>query len=249
MESISSLSSNTNDSLVALTVTVALLGAIGYGVGADYAVHVAPDGRLTALRMLQSTPQTIRHKHGAWRGYTSTVVHRRWALPDIDCAEDKKAAWVITLFCLTMNFWAQAAQQSMIRVTATKGALVMPFVVDILQTPGFFADREPVIIDGKKRRIFHIVRTHVRMTKRGPLHIKAHFAGLRRFNWNGYDIAITVPGREHKDLTEMDIGCLEDGTDDEMAGGGYIEQVELGEIVADAIGAPRVAAGAHRGMS
>jgi hypothetical protein len=224
-----------------------LVKARGYGVGLDFAVHVAPDGTLHALRMLQSAPQTIRHKRGAGKARKganhSTVVHQRWMLPEVENARTKNAADAVLFnFNLMMNFWAQAAQASIIRVTATKSGLVMPFVVDVLQTPQFFNDREPVIIDGKKRRIFHIVRTHTRMTKRGPLHIKTHFAGLRQFKWNGYDIAITVPGREHKDLAEMDIGSYEDGTDEEISTGKFIEQNEFAEIIADAIGAPAVPA-------
>ena len=214
----------------------------GYGVGMDYAVHVAPDGTMAALRMRQSAPQTIHHKRGTWRGYQSKVVHQRWALPDVHCAADKKADWIIRVFCLTMNFWLQSAQQSMIRVTASKGGLVMPFVVDILQTPQFFADREPVMIDGKKRRIFHIVRAHIRHTKHGDLPIRTHFAGLRQFTWAGYDIAISVPGRDHRDIAEMDVGCVENGTDEELASGAFMEQAEFADIVADTIGAPKVMA-------
>jgi hypothetical protein len=215
----------------------------GYGVGQDYAVHVAPDGTVHALRMLQSKTQTIRHKHGRYRGHQSTVVHQRWDLPDLDPVKGlARADSIVMSFCLTMNFWAQSAQSSMIRVTATKGGLVMPFVVDVLQTPGFFSDREPVIIDGKKRRIFHIVRAHVRHTKRGAVPIRTHFAGLRRFTWNGYDIAITVPGRDHRDLAEMNVGALEDVAPELEAAGGFIEQSAFAEIVADAIGAPQVAA-------
>jgi hypothetical protein len=214
----------------------------GYGVGLDYAVEVTPDGRINALRMLQSKKQTIHHKRGRWRGQHSQVTHQTWTLPDFDRPRETMADWIALSFCLTMNFWAQSAQQSIIRVTATKGAVVMPFVVDVLQTPGFFADREPVTIDGKKRRIFHIVRAHVRHTKHGDLPIKTHFAGLRQFKWNGYDIAITVPGRDHRDIAEMTIGALEDPTGEEDASGGFMEQTEFTEIVADAIGAPQVAA-------
>jgi hypothetical protein len=215
----------------------------GHGFGADFAVLVTPDGQVHALRMRQSKPQTIRHKRGRDRGHTSQVTHQHWALPDIEAAHGLSVAErIVSLFCMTMNFWAQAAQSSMIRVTATKGALVMPFVVDILRTPDFFRDREPVTIDGKTRRIFHIVRAHVRHTKRGDVGIKTHFAGLRRFRWNGYDIAISVPGREHVDLAEMSVGACEGVSTEEEVAGGFMEQTEFAELVANAIGAPEFAA-------
>jgi hypothetical protein len=212
----------------------------GFGIGRDFAVHLAPDGTIHALRMRQPQVQVIRHKHGRYRGHESTVVHQRWGLPDFDLPPKAVAERIAEIFILTMNFWVQSAQSSAIRVTATKGDVVMPFVVDVLKTPEFFRDREPVVIDGKTRRIFHIVRGHIRHTRRGAVHIKTHFSGLRSFRWNGYQVAISVPGRDHGDLADITFGCLEDVPAHEEASGKFAGATEMAEIIADAIGAPQL---------
>jgi hypothetical protein len=219
-----------------------VLNRQGYqcGVGLDFAVQVLPSGEIRVLRMLCDNHQVIKHRKSR---DPSVIQQRRWKIPPFEARDGLTPEQrVHELFCLMMNFWVQAARSSMIRVTATKGRVVMPFVVDVLQTPRFFDDREPVVIDGKTRRIFHIVRTHIRHTKRGALPIRTHFAGLRRFRWNGYDIDITVPGRDHKDLASMTIGALEDVPPNEEAAGKFIELEEMANIVADVIGSPQVAA-------
>jgi hypothetical protein len=33
-----------------------------------------------------------------------------------------------------------------------------------------------------------------------------HFRGVRRFTWAGYKVKITVPGKDHPMLEEVDIG-------------------------------------------
>jgi hypothetical protein len=117
-----------------------------------------------------------------------------------------------------MNSWTHHSRLSMIRVTATKDNVVMPFVVDVLDTPGFFNDREDMTDEsGHTKRIFHVVRAHTRDVKGKVRGIKMHFAGLRQFN----------------------IDCVvEDVTDEEMAKTEFVELQEMAEIIADHINAP-----------
>jgi hypothetical protein len=214
----------------------------GHGAIQQYLVHVDDDGTITPLRMLKTEEQIIRHKKGegaARKGANFTVVkHQRWGLPDFgdDLEASKRADLIRWLFCFTMNFWVQAATGSMIRVTATKGNVVMPFVVDVLDTPGFFSDRDITITQtGVKKRIFHIVRQHVRAS--GQV-VKLHFRGLRDFIWNGYNIKIVVPGRDAHDLADFTIaGVHEDVPPEERGGQEYFDHVADG-LIADAIGAP-----------
>jgi hypothetical protein len=101
---------------------------------------------------------------------------------------------------------------SMIRVSAKKDNVIATLNVDIISTPGFFKDRTPVIIDGIKKKIFHIVRPHKRVTGNWTTNVHMHFRGLREFEWNGYQIHITVPGRDHILLPEMSASAAMDGS-------------------------------------
>lgn len=210
------------------------------GVFREYMVHVGPCGTVTPLRVKKAETQVIRHRRTdadvLFRkgGNQSVVTHQRWGLPDIGelKSDETMADRIRVTFCLMMNFWAQAATQSMIRVTAEKGSVIMPFVVDVLDTPAFFADRNTVIdIAGHKKRIFHVVRPHIRANGQS---VKMHFRGLRSFLWNGYSISITVPGKWKADITELTAGAHEDEDVANLAPG-FIPIEELADRVADMI--------------
>jgi hypothetical protein len=210
------------------------INAHGAGVCGEVAVHVARNGSVTPLKLLRSVPQVIHHKQGEWKGDRSTIYHKKWRFPDIGGGTSNLPNEVLIqrIFCMAMNFWAQAATQSMIRITATKSSVVMPFVVDVLDTPAFFADRDTTIgATGKKRQILHVVRPHVRANGTA---VKLHFRGLRDFMWNGYQIRIVVPGREVSDLADMTFGALEDVPDD--ARDGLLEMDQVADIMASSIG-------------
>jgi hypothetical protein len=211
------------------------------GAGFDTLVNVLPDGTVRALRTLKSDRQVIRHKHGANRGTTTIVHHQRWGLPawEEHHNRDGAAQRITANFISVLNHWAICARQSMIRITATKGDVVMPFVVDPFAMPEFFRDRDPIITpSGSRRRMFHIVRPHMRQTARGPRAIKLHFAGQRTFSWNGYDIGISVPGKHHGDHSWIDFGAHEDVPAEEEAAGDFLSSVATLDFIADTIGAP-----------
>jgi hypothetical protein len=222
-------------------------GRRGYGIGQDMLINVLPDGTIRPLRMLKLHHQVIRHRKGHYGA--SVVAHQRWGLPEVrdeTRSAESRGPWanltlaeaIVTLFSLVANFWIAAARHSMIRVTAVKENVVMPFVVDATDTPAFFADREPVITeDGKRRRIFHVVRAHVRNTPRGMKGVRLHFAGIRDFSWNGYQINITVPGKDHLDIADATFGALEDVPEEEQDGMVLLE--EFAETMATMIGSPR----------
>jgi hypothetical protein len=92
----------------------------------------------------------------------------------------------------------EEGSSSMIQVRAAKNDICTLINVDIEETPDFFLDREDVVIDGIKKRIFHIVRPHERILGfNRSTNVHMHFRGLRQFVWNGYEIEISVPGRDH----------------------------------------------------
>ena len=109
------------------------------------------------------------------------------------------------LFCLFVNDYQNASTD--IRIRAERDNIVATFSVDLLRTPYFFKDRDPVIEGNKYKRIFHIVRTHKRTYKDGrEVNIKSHFRGLRKFTWHGYRINITMPGYHHSDVLDTRFG-------------------------------------------
>jgi len=101
------------------------------------------------------------------------------------------------------------AEDSLLLAVAAKDNLIAVFGVDIKRVPFFFRDREHVFDakTGKKKRIFHIVRPHPRVTS--STGVKMHFRGLRKFAWNGYGISITVPGRDHENFYELDLPAID----------------------------------------
>lgn len=122
-----------------------------------------------------------------------------------------------------------------VRVDARKDGSSISFAVDFKRTAYFFRDRETVINhQGKKARIFHIVRPHERVTKKRTLNIKFHFRGLRRFNWRGYDIVITVPGWHHRALMDFTHATVEFEEGQEV-GEKLVSMQEIGQRVSDRI--------------
>ena len=104
----------------------------------------------------------------------------------------------------------EEASSSMIQVRATKGDVCTLINVDVEETPDFFLDREHVIIDGIKKRIFHIVRPHERLLGGNrSTNVHLHFRGLRQFVWNGYEVDISVPGRDHFPIDDFDCAAVD----------------------------------------
>jgi hypothetical protein len=61
----------------------------------------------------------------------------------------------------------------------------------------------------------------------GETYVRTHFRGQRAFQWNGYDIRITVPGWHHLDLAGMDAKAQDVADDDDQTG--YLDMEEVGD--------------------
>ena len=201
------------------------------------AISVVPDGTVQALRMLKTETQVLRHRSGHWRGRDTTISHQRWGLPNADWQEKYKdgsslSVKLVNVFHLGANFWLHCACSSMIRITANKDNVTMPFVIQPTDVPAFFSDRDLVVNqNGRKKRVFHMVRTHPRVGSKG---VRMHFRGLRQFRWNNYDIAITVPGYTNVDIADLSIPAYEweeDGSIPE----GMMDTEKLTNFVGNAI--------------
>ena len=233
-----------------------LLPDMKNGAFGEFAINVAPNGEMRALRILRNTRQMVRYRGtscprglggnkrkgnlrpGKSQKFTGSEVvsHTTWEVPDLrderpDTLRYFKTAsdFLCWSFCMCMNLWAVGATYSMVRVTATKNGLVMPFVVPELDIPAFFKDREKT-----GRRIFHVVGAQKpRKNSKTGEGIRLHFRGEKDFKWNGYQINITVPGKFALDLADVTIGAIEG--EDIVAGTRMVEMEEFTDLVADHI--------------
>ena len=172
----------------------------------SFHVGVAEDGHIQLLRERYSYRQSL--------GSDGSLVQHKWGFPpfltDIQLHSDKKRSTeeiAQSMFAATYNTYKAASSD--VRITVAKGGLTGALSVDLLRMPYFFADREALPGEPKKK-IFHIVRTHSRTMSGGKQHyVKSHFRGLRQFAWNGFAITITMPGKHHADLLTFHGGALD----------------------------------------
>lgn len=162
------------------------------------------------LRQVIHSSQVIRHKNGD----VSRIKHKSWGFPlfltDDGVGEsgpttpEQRASFI---FCMIASFSEQCL--SACRVYATRNNITACFGVDVTRVPYFFKDRDDVVVNGQKKKIFHIVRTFPRTNKDGSItYVPSHFRGLRQFNWNGYEIHISMPGKHGIDVLDADFGAV-----------------------------------------
>ncbi len=208
---------------------------IKYGIPQQFPIFVSRDGsEVVALRCCDTKYIQIRHKTSGAdhkRGKTFTVPQRAWHIPGVfekwakENGDDAQH-FLTELFKETI-MRNEMSQYSMTRVAATKGDVTAVFSVNIHRTAYFFQDRDITLgEDGKRRRIFHFVRPHTRVD--GST-VKAHFRGEREFSWAGYDVKITIPGRDHFELTDLDIGSDDEYWLNKKDGKKYLDMPQLGK--------------------
>lgn len=188
----------------------------------EFAVVVDKAGRLRLLRQRSTERVTIRHKRGCQHQRQTTVERQVWAKGGGTFLNTWAAEHSLTsehlaeiVFAKTTTLF-ELANASMIRISINRGDLTAAFSVNIKRTPYFFKDRDlRVNENGHRKRIFHIVRPHVRAS--GST-VRMHFRGERSFDWNGYRVVITVPGRHHHDMTEFNVGLVDVETVDDGIG-------------------------------
>lgn len=209
-------------------------------------VLVMPDGLVVALKSRNVHPLHFprkNHRRGA-DPYYNLASRSEWGFPSIlkEWATEHKTT-VEKYMCY--RFFATACNHtrlnsSMIRVSVKKDGLAAVMNVDMERTPYFFKDRDAVIVDGIKKRIFHIVRPHERLIgedKTTDVHM--HFRGLREFNWNGYSVAITVPGRDHADWAQADFAAYDVDSEKGRKLKRFVNMRHLGEKAAKNMQPPR----------
>jgi hypothetical protein len=182
---------------------------VKHGSPTEFPLAVTSQGEVRILRV-QTRGQIVRSRRGG-RFYAPT---ERWGIDDWfkTWAVEKNVSPVsllTSLFHIYVSLQESAVRGSMTRIVATRDGKACAFSVDILRMPYFFADRD-VRVGLRRKRIFHIVRTHERNLKGGRVSkVRTHFRGERDFTWNGYAVNVSVPGWHHFDLAELDIAGLD----------------------------------------
>jgi hypothetical protein len=191
---------------------------------AQWHVAVSRSGSARLLRSATVTAQHIPVRTSAAKrrmrgGRQSTVYHLQWSSPQFLKnwgAEHNKTPeeMGVDLFLDVYDLYHSASMD--VRVAATQHGVTAAFSVDLLRMPYFFSDRDVTVSEGgKRRKIFHIVRTHARTLSDGRRSfVKSHFRGERAFRWKGYDILITMPGLHHSDLLAAKFGAIDAEADD-----------------------------------
>jgi hypothetical protein len=186
-----------------------------WGVPCEFAVYISRDGeRMRVLRSLKTEYIKVipkrRSKKRRWSAFE--IPHRYWHYPNAfkSWADDhgvETELYMAHLFCLAVREQENAGL-SMVRVAVSKGDMTATFGVDIRRIAYFFQDRDYQLTEGGlRKRVFHIVRPHVRSD---GTEVKMHFRGERKFTWAGYDVEVTVPGLDHMMLSEFNVGMSDE---------------------------------------
>jgi hypothetical protein len=195
------------------------------GIPQEFPVAILPDGSVRVLRCQLNGGVAVLAKHGSGRGSFFHIPQKRWGIWDHYHQWAREVGRPVeelltSMFVRAANFYV-AANASMIRVEVSRGGLVGVFGVDIVRTPYFFKDRDVTVgPTGYRKKIFHIVRPHRRESRTGrESFVRLHFRGERSFNWNGYQVGITVPGKHHANLADFNVGMWDK---DKALGQGFL---------------------------
>lgn len=202
----------------------------------NFYVGVDDDGNVSSLREKVGSKVHIKGKRGEF-----SFTRQEWQKspflkftkeehPEYKSEEDIARY----IFCGLMNSAMLAS--SGVQVRCKKGGLAAIFDIDMLKTPYFFKDRDKsVTVNGKTKKIFHIVRAHKRVMPDGSEKvIKSHFRGEQKFKWHNYDVNITMPGLHHASLSDFTFACvdvetLESEKDPRLESKQLIDNTQLGE--------------------
>lgn len=198
----------------------------------QYPVLITEDNECRILLMRQQDPIVIKSNRPGYRKGTYIIHRTKWALPSWAITEARIKNTTPEELLLKWFYYSaqiyEVAQQQMIEVRATKGNICARFTIKGDITADLFKERE--IVGNRKKKIFHSVRPHVRSN---GAKIKMHFRGERKFTWNGYSIAITVPGVDYKSyMPEMDFKGIEQNLNEPLPNDA-IDEAELANILVD----------------
>lgn len=224
--------------VVMFVITVAFTENKNKGIAYEYFAALNGDGEITIVSQRNQERQSLRRGGAFWKtrwGYSAWLEfhfkeHKRICPKDRQC--ESVAAFGERLFRDAM--WQYCAGFDDFQVRAERDGISVAFNVAVGRTPAFFKDRETdAARDGKRKRIFHAVAQHARVSADGTeTNIRAHYRGERSFMWKGERIVITPADRSlAKTFTDpaerADIGTkIPDGSYDAADIAPYLRELE-----------------------
>jgi hypothetical protein len=196
---------------------------------------LTPEGQAVLLK--EPVSGWTRIETGRRHGHREHIQLRqtRWAYPAWVTMEPEKgrdpARWTGWLLRMAVDTYLASLERIVVR--AHQGGCVAAFGIDLKRGPVFFKDRDKetaLARDGKRKRIFHAVRQHVRQVPGGPTTVQAHYRGLRTFDWNGRRIHIVLPAVTHLLTFDVPADVLPE-TPADMAP--WLDEGQLGEQFAE----------------
>src|SRR5215471_5820060 len=184
---------------------------IKWGIPTQCGIFISRDGNtIQLLRQIETKMIPTRHKKGHRRGRMFNIPQRAWHIPDMyeEWAADRGLtanALMTAIFTDAVKHYERASG-SMAQITIQKNDLTAIFGIDPHRTAYFFRDRDIVVNDGVRERIFHSVRSH---TRQDGTPVKSHYRGAREFTWAGYKVLITIPGLHHMPISDFNVGATD----------------------------------------
>jgi hypothetical protein len=169
-----------------------------WGVPNEFPIWISDDGNtIRALKTRETDRGSIRSEYD-WRiPYAYTAWAKQYGLT---------AQLHLTHMFAVVARDVEQSYYATCRVEVSKGELTAVFGIEPTRIPYFFRDRDVTLTkNGRRERIFHVVRPHVRGDGTA---VPMKFRGLREFEWAGYHVSITVPGRDHFLLQEFDVPAV-----------------------------------------
>lgn len=225
---------------------------LSHGAPLIYPIHISDNGVIKLLKTKNSKDIIVTPRCGKKFTIPQTEIkHADFMFDDEKglSSDGIVEKHYIEKFVLMANLFAES-NSSMARIYCMKNNMRATFAIDILRTPYFFQDRDITITaNNHRRKIFHIVRGHTRNLSNGKTtNVRTHFRGENKFNWNGYQISIHVPGWHSADFVEMNISGYDeidlpkDVKRKELRGDGWLAK-KLNKLEASGFGGEAVARG------
>jgi len=179
----------------------------------SFYITLAPDGSTRLLRERSRSTVDIQTRRGA-RRETIKLSYTQWTPPawladvgrpnEAPRSMEANARWLFALAFLTH---LKAIDRVIVR--AARGGIVAAFGIELERAKYFFRDRAiDLAVDGRRRRIFHSVIEHDRTLANGrATHVRTHYRGVRRFDWNSHAITIVTP--ERNEIVKFPTAALE----------------------------------------
>ena len=223
----------------------------------DLYVGIKPDGELRVLRVPKTYNQVINLKNqrrssgerGPVRhfkkqvnvshygvGYPEIIKHMyKKSKEDGLSMEDKDIHVFTERLFYSFVAWFRSAESGF-QINVRKGTMHAMFGIPASDGPTFFKDRnKDLSATGYTRRIFHNVDAHTRQLADGRTsEVKQHYRGLRKFDWKGYRIAITVPGYHHFQMSKFTAPSIEVDDPSQIIPG-TMTNTEVGRLINDRI--------------